>query len=173
MGVLNSTFAHLKNMGEIKNIVLKIQRLVFDVFLLRIEVIKQLALPGRNKNGNVIFSLLNFFIDLVEMLSSFKNGRLTNIFKAKYVSRTVILIAGILFILATIECTFQSQYYTSHQQNCTVFTKNITSKKSENQIRNKLDFQPYKSFLINPEPPACFAFLSPLKKYLILNSLLI
>ena len=161
-------------MGEIKNIVLNILNVVFDIFFLGIKAIKQLVFPGRNKSGNLISILLIFFIDLVERISLFQHGRMTNIFNFKCVRRLVILISGLLFILASFECTFQSKYYTNNQENYTAaFTKNITSKKLVIQTLNNLQFQACKSSLKTVEPIACFILSSPLKKYLVTHSLLI
>ena len=161
-------------MGEIKNIVLNILNVVVDIFLLGIKAIKQLVLPGRNKSGNLISSLLIFFIDLVERLSLFQHGSMTNIFNFKYLRRTVVLIAGTLFILASFECTFQPHYDTSNQENQTeTLVASTTSKKAVVQPGNILQYQPYKYFLITAEPLASFTLSSPLKKYLLTHSLLI
>lgn len=161
-------------MGETKKIVIKVLYLFVDVFLLGVKVIRQIALPGKSNNGNILSSILIFFIALVERLYLFEHGffRMTNIFRLKYVRRIVIIIAGILFILASFECTVSAE--DNVVEAGIELLSSITQVKDIQDYRVKTaDHFDNKEKLIVDNPCTKAAFISPLKKYLFTHSLLI
>ena len=161
-------------MRETKKIVIKILCLLVDIFLLGIKIIKQIVLPGKSNNGNIISSVLVFFIGLVERLYLFEYGffRMKNIFKLKYVRRGVIIIAGILFILASFECTVHTQN-NSAGVGIELLSIITHSKEISQHQLNIADHLINKENLIAENPCVNEVFISPLKKYLFTHSLLI
>ena len=161
-------------MGKIKKIIIKILCLFVDIFLLGIKIVKQIVLPGKSSNGNILSSVLIFFIGLVERLYLFEHGffRMTNIFKLKYVRRIVVIIAGILFILASFECSVTSQ--NTSEGAGIEFLSSINYVKEIADFRFNISHYPLnkkKSIVDNSCTGA--VSISPLKKYLFKQSLLI
>lgn len=163
-------------MGEIKNIGVKILRLIIDIFLLGMKVIKQLVLPNKYRSGNIISSLLVFFICLVERLYLFEHGffKMGNVFRQQYLRRFVFIIAGILFILASFESRVQVQNNFIGSGAEIEFISTIAHTKSIAEHRLKSVNRPA---YLNPFVIGNFsdseAFISPIKKYLQIHSLLI
>ena len=94
-------------MCEIKKILSKFSLLTIDIFLFAYNTIRQIILPGKRKKGNLLSILFIFFIGIIERLGSFEYGvfRMTNLLKQKYIKRSLLIIAGLLFLLSSFEWT--------------------------------------------------------------------
>jgi hypothetical protein len=94
-------------MDEIKKILSKVTLLAIDIFLFAFNTIRQVILPGKRKKGNLLSSLFMFFVGLIERLDSFEYGvfRMANLLKQKYIRRSLLIIAGLLFLLSSFEWT--------------------------------------------------------------------
>ena len=94
-------------MYEIKKILRKVFVLAIDIFLFAFNTIRQIILPGKRKKGNLLSSLFIFFVGIIERLGSFEYGvfRMANLLKQKYVKRSLLIIAGLLFLLSSFEWT--------------------------------------------------------------------
>ena len=163
-------------MGEIKNIVVKILRLIIDIFLLGMKVIKQLVLPNKYRSGNIISSLLVFFIGLVDRLYLFEHGffKMGNLFRLQYVRRTVVIIAGILFILASFECRIQVQNnFIGSGAEIEFISTIIPAKYSVKHQLKSVNRLVYLNTSVKGNLSYSEAFISPIKKYLQTHSLLI
>lgn len=161
-------------MGGFKKIVIKILGLVIDILLLGISVIKQIVLPGKSGKGNILSSILIFFIALVERLDLFEHGffKMANVFRQKYVRRTVIIFAGILFILASFECALQIKDTTLDQKAEIVLISFIKDTKEAFNLSTKIiNKQHYSVIPIKENICVCSTIISPLKKYLFTHRL--
>jgi|SRR6185312_15012672 len=94
-------------MQEIKKIINKVLLLILDVALFTFQTIQQVILPNSKRKGNILSSLLIFFVGIVERLGSFEYGvfRVPNLLKQKYIKRSLLIIAGLLFLLSFFEWT--------------------------------------------------------------------
>ena len=84
---------------------------LFDIILLAIGVIKQIVLPNRRRKGNILNSILVFFIGLVEILNHFEYGifQMSKVFKHRYVRQGVIIATAFLFLLSSFEWTNEKE----------------------------------------------------------------
>lgn len=100
-------------MKEIKIIISKIMLLIIDVSLFGYKLIKQIILPNRRKKGNLLTSLFVFFDGTLERLDRFEHGtfRMATILRQKYIKRCLILIAGFLFLLSSLECDGNKSFW--------------------------------------------------------------
>jgi hypothetical protein len=61
-------------MTEIKNVLLKVFALAVDIFLLSFQTIKQLVLPNCKRKGNLLSSVVIFFVGIIDRLNSLEHG---------------------------------------------------------------------------------------------------
>ena len=80
---------------------------MIDIFVMSYKVIKQVSLPDRKRKGNLLSSIFNFFIAIIERLNFFGHGFLSiaALFRKKYIKQTIFFIGGILFFLSLFEWT--------------------------------------------------------------------
>ena len=92
-------------MEELKKIVSNISRLIIDILLFGYNTTKQIILPGRRKKGNLFSSLFIFFVGIIERIGNFEHGvfRMANLLKQKYIKHSLLIVAGLLFLLSSIE----------------------------------------------------------------------
>lgn len=94
-------------MKEVWKIAQKVLVLVLDIFLFTWYIIRRVLLPTRSRKGNVLSSLLTFFVGLLERIVSFERSILERpvIFTHKYVKQGLIIVVGFLFLLSSFEWT--------------------------------------------------------------------
>lgn len=83
----------------------KIAGLIIDIVLFGYKMIRQVVLPTKKRKGNILSSLLVFFIGVVERLIHFEHGffSMATILKRKYVKEGILITGAILFFLASFE----------------------------------------------------------------------
>lgn len=96
-------------MSEIKEIIVKILLLALDILLFTFQTVKQIILPYGRRKGNILSSLLNFFIGILERVIRFEHGffRMTSIVKHKYCKQSLIILTALLFLISSFEWTGQ------------------------------------------------------------------
>jgi hypothetical protein len=94
-------------MKEIQKIAQKVLLLLLDILIFTWQVVRRVLLPTRSRKGNVLSSLLTFFVGLLERIVSFEKSILQRpvVFTHKYVKRALIIAVGFLFLLSSIEWT--------------------------------------------------------------------
>jgi hypothetical protein len=94
-------------MKEVQKIAQKVLVLVLDILLFTWQIIRRVLLPTRSRKGNVLSSLLTFFVGLLERIVTFEKSILKRpvIFTHKYVKRGLIIAVGFLFLLSSFEWT--------------------------------------------------------------------
>lgn len=127
-------------MKEIKIIISKIILLIVDISLFGYKLIKQIILPNRRKKGNLLTSLFVFFDGTLERIDRFEHGafRMATILRQKYIKRCLLLIAGFLFLLSSLEFDSNKSFwnnspnYIEHFSNAVA--KEITVSKDETRF---------------------------------------
>lgn len=117
-------------MNETKKILSKVSLLIIDIFLFAYNTIRQVILPGKRKKGNLLSSLFIFFVGIIERLGSFEYGvfQAGNLLKQKYIKQSLIVVAGLLFLLSSFEWT--------GEKNIRNNTSNYTTQLSEAAVTN-------------------------------------
>ena len=94
-------------MKEVQKIAQKVLVLVLDILLFTWQVVRRVLLPTRSRKGNVLSSLLTFFVGLLERIVSFEKSILQRpvIFTHKYVKQGLVIAVGFLFLLSSFEWT--------------------------------------------------------------------
>jgi len=94
-------------MKVVQKIVQKVLVLLLDILLFAWQVVRRVLLPTRNRKGNVLSSLLTFFVGLLERVVSFEKSILQRpvIFTHKYVKQGLVFALGFLFLLSSVEWT--------------------------------------------------------------------
>jgi hypothetical protein len=74
------------------------------------QVVRKVILPTRGRKGNLLSSLLAFFVGLLERIVSFEKSVLQRpvIFTHKYVKQGLLIAVGLLFLLSSFEWTVGS-----------------------------------------------------------------
>jgi hypothetical protein len=94
-------------MKEVQKIAQKVLILLLDILLFAWHVVRRVLLPTRSRKGNVLSSLLTFFVGLLERIVSFEKSILQRpvIFTHKYVKQGLVIVVGFLFLLSSFEWT--------------------------------------------------------------------
>ncbi len=94
-------------MNQARKIVYKIILLLIDILVFTYQIVRKVVLPARRRKGNILSSLLTFFVGLIERVMSFEKSILRQpvVFTHKYVKQALILAVGFLFLLSSIEWT--------------------------------------------------------------------
>ena len=94
-------------MNEIKKTIGEVFILIIDVFLFAYKTGKEIILPGKRRKGNLLSSLLIFFIGVIERLDGFEHGvfRMANLLRKKYIKQSLLVITFLLFLLSSLEWT--------------------------------------------------------------------
>src|SRR5258708_31534459 len=73
--------------------------LLIDILVFTYQTIRALILPTRRRKGNILSSLLSFFVGLLEKAISSEKSVLCQpvVFKHKYVKQVLVLAAGFFF----------------------------------------------------------------------------
>src|SRR5260221_12962225 len=73
--------------------------LLIDILVFTYQTIRALILPTRRRKGNILSSLLSFFVGLLEKAISFEKSVLCQpvVFKHNYVKQVLVLAAVYLF----------------------------------------------------------------------------
>src|SRR5579863_10056152 len=92
-------------MKEVQKIAQNVLILLLDILLFTWQVIRRVLLPTRSRKGNVLSSLLTFFVGLLERIVSFEKSILERpvVFTHKYVKQGLIIAVGFLFLLFSFE----------------------------------------------------------------------
>lgn len=102
-------------MNEIKKIISNISRLIIDILLFGYKTTRQIILPGRRKKGNLLSSLFIFFVGIIERIGNFEHGvfRMAHLLKQKYIKHSLLIVAGLLFLLSSIEWSGDKNLHTN------------------------------------------------------------
>jgi hypothetical protein len=94
-------------MKETKKIGQKIVILLLDILIFTWQVVRRVLLPTGSRKGNVLSSLLTFFVGLLERIVTFEKSILQRpvVFTHKYVKQGLIIAIGFLFLLSSFEWT--------------------------------------------------------------------
>jgi len=94
-------------MKEVQKIAQKVLVLLMDILVFTWQVVRRVILPTRRRKGNVLSSLLAFFVGLLERVVSFERSILQRpvVFTHKYVKQGLIVAVGFLFLLSSLEWT--------------------------------------------------------------------
>src|ERR1700744_5948085 len=94
-------------MKEVQKIAQKVLVLLLDILLFTWQVVRRVILPTRSRKGNVLSSLLIFFVGLLERIDSFEKSILRRqvVFTHKYVKQGLVIAVGFLFLLSSFEWT--------------------------------------------------------------------
>ena len=94
-------------MNELKKIIHKVYLLIIDILRFSYKTASQVILPNRRKKGNLLSILFNLFVGIIERVAGFEYGvfLMANILKRKYIKQSLIIVAGFLFLLSSIEST--------------------------------------------------------------------
>jgi hypothetical protein len=87
----------------------KVLLLLLDIFVLAWQVVRRVILPTLSRKGNVLSSLLTFFVELLERIVFFEKSILQRpvVFTHKYVRQGLVIAVGFLFLLSSIEWTIR------------------------------------------------------------------
>ncbi len=125
-------------MDEIKKVLSKVSLLAIDIFLFGYNTTRKIILPGKHKKGNLLSTIFIFFVGIIERLGSFEYGvfRTGNLLKQKYIKQSLLIIAGLLFLLSSLEWTNEKNI-----SNSTVnYIVQVSDTSLENiAVRNKQD----------------------------------
>jgi hypothetical protein len=94
-------------MKEVQKIGQKVLVLLLDILLFTWQMVRRVILPTRSCKGNVLSSLLIFFVGLLERVVSFEKSILQRpvVFTHKYIKQGLIIAVGFLFLLSSFEWT--------------------------------------------------------------------
>lgn len=94
-------------MNEVRKIIGKCIFLIIDILVLAYQVIKQIILPNRYQKGNILSSTLSLFVGLMESILSFEKSifRRPFVCRHRYIRQALILAAGFLFLISSVEWT--------------------------------------------------------------------
>jgi hypothetical protein len=94
-------------MKEVQKIAQKVLLLLLDILVFTWQVVREVILPTRSRKGNLLSSLLTFFVGLLERIVSFEKSVLQRpmVFTHKYVKQVLIIAVGFLFLLSSFEWT--------------------------------------------------------------------
>ena len=94
-------------MKEINKIAQKVLLLLMDILVFTWQIVRKVILPNRSRKGNLLSSLLTFFVGLLERIVSFEKNILQRpvVFTHKYVKQGLIVAVGFLFLLSSFEWT--------------------------------------------------------------------
>jgi hypothetical protein len=94
-------------MKEVQKIAQKALILLMDVLIFTWQVVRRVILPTRSRKGNVLSSVLTFFVGLLERIVSFEKSILQRpvVFTHRYVKQGLIIAVGFLFLLSSFEWT--------------------------------------------------------------------
>ena len=92
-------------MNDVTSISKKLWKLLFQLFVLLLQLGSQVVLPNRKRTGNFLNTLFHFYIGVIENLQHFEHRQLkmTDLFQHKFVRRGMMLLGFLLFFLASYE----------------------------------------------------------------------
>ena len=165
-------------MNEIKKIIGEVYILIIDVFLFAFKTAKEIILPGKRRKGNLLSSLLIFFIGVVERLDGFEHGvfQMATLLRKKYIKQSLLVIASLLFLLSSLEWTKEKAFININtnrtEQVCNNGIPKETVGKRAEITRHSEVTSPYNDFPVCKNILQSDAALTPsVKTYLFIRSL--
>ena len=157
----------------------KIGGLIIDIVLFAYKMSKQVVVPTKKRKGNVLSSLLVFFIGIIERLNHFEHGffNMAIILKQKHIKKGILIIGVILFFLASFEWTQERKIENNTSSACTEqFSKTAATGTATIKSQQIVAYSAITALnKQNPVPqriPQQFnALSSSVKKYLFIHSL--
>ena len=154
---------------------------LFDIILLAIGVIKQIVLPNRRRKGNILNSILVFFIGLVEILNHFEYGifQMSKVLKHRYVRQGLIITTAFLFLLSSFEWTNEKEINrTSLNASVIEHPQKVLEGIPFNKAKRATYWLKKTSLALNHSVNICrlpvnFLDSTPVKRYLFIRSILI
>jgi hypothetical protein len=94
-------------MKEVRKITHKVILLLMDILVFTYQIVRKVILPTLRRKGNILSSLLAFFVGLLERAVSFERSiaRQPVVFSHKYVRQGLVIAVGFLFLLSSVEWT--------------------------------------------------------------------
>ncbi|MGN6601484.1 MAG: hypothetical protein ACTHK8_03480 [Ginsengibacter sp.] len=138
-------------------------------------------MPTKNRKGNILSSLFNFFIGTIEILNRFEIGlfQMAKLFRQKHVKQAIIIASAFLLLLTTFEWVpAKEQGFSATRFKTEVkhtFKTNVATEYS------KATLTPHLYFQLFPSPPQRLrisffknSYLpNPVKRFLFIRSILI
>jgi hypothetical protein len=108
-----------KLMKEVRKIAHNSILFLCDILVFAYQTVSKVILPNRHQKGNILYSLMSFFVGLIERIQFFEKCILCRplIFKHKHVKQGLILVAGFLFLLSSLEWTVNSSSISPGNEN--------------------------------------------------------
>jgi len=124
-------------MHEIKKITRKGFLLIIDILLFGYNTARRVILPGRCKKGNLLSNLFNLFVGIIERVASFEHGvfLMANVLKQKYIKQSLLIVAGFLFLLSSVEWTSDKNFNTNQGDYITQLSNTGLKKVKHNNLR--------------------------------------
>lgn len=165
----------------IKNFLNTVFLFLFDIILLAIGVIKHIVLPNRQRKGNILNSILVFFIGLVEIFNHFEYGifQMSKVFKHRYVRQGIIITTAFLFLLSSFEWSSKKEINrTSLNANVIEHPQKVLRSIPFNKGTQATNWLKKTSLAFRPlanicHVPGAVIHLPSIKRYLLMRSILI
>ena len=84
---------------------------LLDILVFAYNILRKVILPTRRRKGNILSSLLSFFVGLVDRVLSFEKSILPRpvVLKQRYVKQALMIVVGFLFLLSSLEWSVQQR----------------------------------------------------------------
>jgi hypothetical protein len=94
-------------MNDLKKITGKVVLLLWDILIFTYQIIRKIILPNRRRKGNILSSLLSFFVGFIERILTFEQSILRQpfVFTHKYVRQALVIATTFLFLISSLEWT--------------------------------------------------------------------
>ena len=98
-------FAASLKMKEIASLAESVCKLFFELFHLAVKLGKGVVLPNRKRSGNLLNTVFLLYIGVIENFIDFeyRQFKMANLFSNRFVAKTMMVIAFLLFILTSFE----------------------------------------------------------------------
>lgn len=117
-------------MNDITSISKKLWKLIARLFLLLLQLSKQVVLPNRKRKGNILNTLFLFYIGAIESIQHFEHRqfKMANLFQNKLIRKGMMLFSFLLFLLTSYEqpIAHRSSFNESTKAECSY--QNTTNK---------------------------------------------
>jgi hypothetical protein len=108
------SFDHMHRPAVLKEVQKTIRRvilLLLDILVFTYDILRKVILPTRRRKGNILSSLLSFFVGLVDRVLSFEKSILPQpvVLKQRYVKQALMIAVGFLFLLSSLEWSVEQR----------------------------------------------------------------
>src|SRR5258707_15646789 len=94
-------------MKEVQKIAHRVFVLLMDMLVFTFQVVRKVILPTGSRKGNLLSSLLTYFVGILDRIACFEKSILRQpvVFSHKYVKQGLIIAVGFLFLLSSLDWT--------------------------------------------------------------------